>query len=57
MPLAATPVAVVANDIAEHTNPLCLSTAVYGKGTFNVYGDRIKQANSQLWSHWIAICL
>ena len=38
MPLLATPLQVVVNDMADNTNPLCLSTLDYVEGEFKVRG-------------------
>lgn len=56
LPLSSFPIVVVANDMADYTNPLCLSTSDYVEGKFKVYGDRIKTTESQLWGRWIAVC-
>lgn len=56
LPLSSFPIVVVANDMADNTNPLCLSTSDYVEGKFKVYGDRIKTTGSQLWGRWIAVC-
>ena len=56
LPLSSIPIQVIANDVAEHNNPLCLSTSGYSEGKFKVSGDRIKGSDNQLWGHWIAIC-
>lgn len=56
MPLLATPLQVVVNDMADNTNPLCLSTLDYVEGKFKVRGARINFTTPQLWGHWIAVC-
>lgn len=56
MPLLATPLQVVVNDMADNTNPLCLSTLDYVEGEFKVRGARIDSTTTQLWGHWIAVC-
>lgn len=56
MPLLATPLQVVVNDMADNTNPLCLSTLDYVEGEFKVSGARIDSTTTQLWGHWIAVC-
>ena len=56
MPLSGTPLQVVVNDMADNTNPLCLSTLDYVEGKFKVRGSRIDSTTSQLWGHWIAVC-
>lgn len=56
MPLSGTPLQVVVNDMADHTNPLCLSTLDYVEGKFKVRGRRLDSTPSQLWGHWIAVC-
>jgi hypothetical protein len=56
MPLSATPLQVVVNDMADNNNPLCISTLDYGNGKFKVRGVRIDSEVSQLWGHWIAVC-
>ena len=56
MPLSGTPLQVVVNDMADNTNPLCLSTLDYVEGKFKVRGCRIDSTTSQLWGHWIAVC-
>lgn len=56
MPLSATPLQVVVNDMADNTNPLCISTLNYSIGKFEVRGARIDSTASQLWGHWIAVC-
>lgn len=56
LPLSSSPIQVVATDMADHNNPLCLATSYYSEGKFKVSGDRIKSSDSQLWGHWIAIC-
>lgn len=56
MPLSGTPLQVVVNDMANNTNPLCLSTLDYVEGKFKVRGCRIDSTTSQLWGHWIAVC-
>ena len=56
LPLSSSPIQVVANDMADHNDPLCLATSYYSEGKFKVSGDRIKASDPQLWGHWIAIC-
>lgn len=56
MPLSGTPLQVVVNDMADNTNPLCLSTLDYVEGKFKVRGCRIDATTGQLWGHWIAVC-
>lgn len=56
MPLSAIPYQVVVNDMADNTNPLCISTLDYDNGKFKVRGARIDSSASKLWGHWIAIC-
>ena len=56
MPLSGTPLQVVVNDMADNTNPLCLSTLDYVEGKFKVRGCRIDSTTGQLWGHWIAVC-
>ena len=56
LPISATPIQVVAVDMASGGSPLCLSTSWYVVGKFKVVGVRIDQSPSQLWGHWIAVC-
>lgn len=55
LPISATPIQVVAVDMASGGSPLCLSTLWYVVGKFKVVGVRIDQSPSPLWGHWIAV--
>ena len=57
MPLAANPLQVVVNDMNDNGNALCMSTLNYAEGKFAVTGRRIDGTFTQLWGHWIAICM
>ena len=56
LPLSSNPIQVVANDMAEDGNSLCLSTLSYAEGKFKVTGTRADSQQPALWAHWIAVC-
>ena len=56
LPITATPIAVVANDVNMKHDPLILATYYYESGKFMVDGRRIN-ATDNIWGHWIAICI
>ena len=56
MPLAAVPTAVVANDVNDVGDPLCLATNEYSVGKFKASGVRPSGVKNPIWGHWIAVC-
>lgn len=57
LPLAVNPVQVVVSDMSSDWNSLCMSTLGYEKGKFKATGGRNDGTKTQLWGHWIAICM
>ena len=56
LPISATPLAVLANDINMDHEPLILATFYYENGKFMIDGRRVTNTNN-IWGHWIAICI
>lgn len=60
LPISATPLAVVANDIDPNKSPLILTTSNYQNGRFMIDGLRVRTGNiteiTNIWGKWIAIC-
>lgn len=57
LPISATPLEVVANDMNIDGNPLILATANYELGKFMIGGRRISgDIDKYVWAYWVAIC-